>query len=312
MPPDDFTEAKQLIVHSLALGRALGDRAGETARAFIALAEISIPQGRFREAENAAREYIRLQRETDQRFGIMLGLKALGEALLWCGEYAETELSFYEMLAIADDMRAFYYQIYAHGCLSSAKAHQGEYGEARAHGELLLNLTRAQEVDWGIAVAMSFLARVALALDENAEARQLLEEGLPHKWEGGLPNQLTWVLPGITTLRQGQPLQARRHFHKALLEATETRDLTQLIEALPAIALFLADEGKRERAVELYALASRYPHVANSRWYEDVCGEHIAAVAATLAPEVVAAAQKRGRARDLWVTAEELAAALSE
>jgi hypothetical protein len=31
-----------------------------------------------------------------------------------------------------------------------------------------------------------------------------------------------------------------------------------------------------------------------------------AALAATLTPEVVAAAQKRGRARDLWATAEEL------
>ena len=60
------------------------------------------------------------------------------------------------------------------------------------------------------------------------------------------------------------------------------------------------------RAVELYALASRYPFVANSRWFEDVAGKHIAAVAATLPPEVVAAAQERGKARDLWATAEEM------
>jgi hypothetical protein len=67
-----------------------------------------------------------------------------------------------------------------------------------------------------------------------------------------------------------------------------------------------AVQGETERAVELYALASRYPHVAHSRWFEDVAGVHIAAVAAGLPPDAVAAAQERGRARDLWATVEEL------
>ena len=62
--------------------------------------------------------------------------------------------------------------------------------------------------------------------------------------------------------------------------------------------------------MELYALASRYPFVANSRWFEDVAGKHIAAVAATLPPEVVAAAQECGRARDLGATVAELLAEL--
>ncbi|MBN1933585.1 MAG: hypothetical protein JW934_02910, partial [Anaerolineae bacterium] len=66
------------------------------------------------------------------------------------------------------------------------------------------------------------------------------------------------------------------------------------------------DLGETERAVELYALASRYSVVANSRWFEDVAGKHIAAAAETLPPDVVAAAQERGRARDLWSTVEEV------
>jgi hypothetical protein len=61
-----------------------------------------------------------------------------------------------------------------------------------------------------------------------------------------------------------------------------------LMLALPAVALLLADQGEKEQAVELYTLASRYPFVANSRWFEDIAGKHIAAVAATLPPDVVA------------------------
>jgi hypothetical protein len=62
--------------------------------------------------------------------------------------------------------------------------------------------------------------------------------------------------------------------------------------------------------VELYALASRYPYVANSCWFEDVTGKHIAAIAAGLPPDVIVTAEERGRARDLWAMAEELLAEL--
>ena len=62
--------------------------------------------------------------------------------------------------------------------------------------------------------------------------------------------------------------------------------------------------------VELYALAASYPFVGKSRWFEDVAGKEIAAAAEGLPPEVVAAAQQHGRARDLWETAKELAVEL--
>ena len=72
------------------------------------------------------------------------------------------------------------------------------------------------------------------------------------------------------------------------------------------MALLLADRGEAERSVELYALASRYGYVANSRWFEDVFGRPIAAAAASLPPEVVAVAKERGRGRDLLATVNEL------
>jgi hypothetical protein len=78
------------------------------------------------------------------------------------------------------------------------------------------------------------------------------------------------------------------------------------------MALLYARRGQCARAIELYALASYYPFVPNSRMARDIVGRHIAAVAATLPPEVVAAAQERGRARDLWATMEELLEELEE
>ena len=93
----------------------------------------------------------------------------------------------------------------------------------------------------------------------------------------------------------------------------------ELMVALAGIALLLADEGEAplsrgqaERAVELYALASRYPSVANSRWFEDVVGRQIAAVAANLPPQVAVAARARGRGRDLEATVGELSVELGQ
>ena len=64
--------------------------------------------------------------------------------------------------------------------------------------------------------------------------------------------------------------------------------------------------------MELYALASHNPYVGNCRWFEDVAGNHIAAIAATLPTEVLIAAQARGKARDLRATAKELLEKLEE
>ena len=85
-----------------------------------------------------------------------------------------------------------------------------------------------------------------------------------------------------------------------------------LLWALPATALLLASEGEKERAVELYALASRYPLVAQSRWFADVVGKQIAAAAETLPAGRVAILQARGRTRDLEAAVTELLAELCE
>ena len=54
----------------------------------------------------------------------------------------------------------------------------------------------------------------------------------------------------------------------------------------------------------------RQTGVADSRWFKEIAGKHVVAAAAALPPDVVAAAQERGRARDLDATAQELLEAL--
>lgn len=69
------------------------------------------------------------------------------------------------------------------------------------------------------------------------------------------------------------------------------------------IALLLADDGRVEEAVELYAAVSSLGFIAKSRFRHDLVGAELAAVAAALPPEVVEAARARGSQADLWATA---------
>jgi hypothetical protein len=120
----------------------------------------------------------------------------------------------------------------------------------------------------------------------------------------------TLALLGYAARGLGQFAQARRYLCEALQIAAELEVFLPVMFALPAVALLWADWGKLEQAVELYGLASRYPFVANSRWFVDVVGRHITAVTASLPPDVVVAAQERGLKRDLQATAAKLLAEL--
>jgi len=90
------------------------------------------------------------------------------------------------------------------------------------------------------------------------------------------------------------------------LQANSSRVFFVVLNALPAAAQLAVAAGEIERAVELYALACRYPYVANSHFYADLVGEEAQQWASSLPAPIVAAARQRGRERDLWQTAAEL------
>jgi hypothetical protein len=99
---------------------------------------------------------------------------------------------------------------------------------------------------------------------------------------------------------------ARQYLCEALRMVAAIGAFEQAMFALAATALFLAERGQPEWAVELYATLSRYLPVAEGGWYKDFFGRHVAAAAAGLPPDAVAAAQARGQERDLEATLAEL------
>jgi hypothetical protein len=111
---------------------------------------------------------------------------------------------------------------------------------------------------------------------------------------------------GMAALGLGKRSLARQHLITELTEALETQTHARVKVALLGFALLYADEGKVEEAVRLHALVNRYPYVANSRWFADIAGDRLEAVAAELPATSAEQARQQGRNLDLWETAQSL------
>jgi hypothetical protein len=77
-----------------------------------------------------------------------------------------------------------------------------------------------------------------------------------------------------------------------------------VLATFDGIAMLLAGEGERERALELLTLAIHHP--ASMEVVRDIVASLVAELEVELPPDGVAAAQERGRARDLEATVAEL------
>jgi tetratricopeptide (TPR) repeat protein len=272
-------------------------------------------RGEARDAERLARDCLDVVQKLDAQVVHGIGLRILGQALVLSGKYTEAHSLLEESRAVFRTLgarrRLFYYAL---PILSKVKMDLGLYEEARVLAQMGLEGAREMRNPRAIGRTLCIVGSVALAERMPAEAQRWLQESVAAYREAGVRDELGWVLGclGYVSRALGQSDRARRHVCRALQIGSEIGAFFPSITALPAIALLLADQGEVERAVELYVLASRYPYVACSHWFEDVAGQQIAAIAATLPPEVIVAARERGRARDFEEAVKELLAELSE
>jgi predicted ATPase/DNA-binding SARP family transcriptional activator len=296
-------QAESLVRESLAIQQDLGDRREMAA----SLRVLGLITG---EGERLARESVAAFLAVGDRAHAAEALINSGYALAFLGKLHEAHAQLEESVTIYRDL--------GFGGSSSGAALAvlgwvdvllGRYGQARGRIHAALALAQEREYRFAVQISLYCAGLLAIAEGKYAQAQQLLQQSCS-VLVGSRCYYWALVLLGYAVRGLGQPEQAWRYLQKVLSRAD--RDSRAAMEALPLIALLLVDRGEAERAVELYALASRHPYVANARPFEDIAGRDIAAAARTLPPEVVEAAQARGRARDLEATVRELLAELEQ
>jgi tetratricopeptide (TPR) repeat protein len=299
-------EAREAMTQSVSLCRDMGDLVRESESVAELGAVVAQRQFRFQEAEDLIRQSLTLAPETN-RHGAAYGLASLCGVQLLTGQFVEAETTATQGIALWEDLGLRVWILRTSFALARARLHAGEYRAARDQAEAMVSLAR--EISWvrGVSYGKIVLGEVALARSAFAQSYQILQEsGTDLKQASADPwdvNPSAWLGLAARGLERGP--EAWRHLSTTLEWAGRNHQFYELMVALAGIALLLADEGEAERAVELYALASRYPLVANSIWFEEVIGREIAAVAAQLPPQAAQAARALGRAADLWQTAAE-------
>lgn len=301
----DHDEARRQLEQQRELSRSLGYLEGVLG-AIWWLGMVAFSQGLAEECDHWVREWSALLGEGGE--GRAGTLWMAGQAHLLSGRYAEAHAALEECAAIYRRSGGMVYLGRMEYVLAQAQLHLGQYDRARASAQEGSLLAHEQGGGWPEAGAWAVLGQVALAEGRREDALELLERAAT-VWRSE-PNR-SWLgeslaFAGHAVCRLGREAEARQYLAEALRLGLEVRSLLPLWAALPAVALLLADRGEAERATELYALAWGVPHIARSRWYEEVAGRELAAVAATLPPEVREAALARGRSRDPWASVEEL------
>jgi predicted ATPase len=307
----DYDQANQLQQESLAIRRSLGDQKGILS-ALCVLALNAMFQGRLDDVDHWQKEIQTLLPTLNDPLSIADGTFTIGRTLYFAGQFAESRAWLEQSLATYEEfglrMRARLINL---GWLSHAMIELGEYEQAFSNAHMALSLGREIGDRDTEAHELILLGKVELAREKYIESQDLLQQSLKIYQELGQQKEVgkVWGVLGRVAYGLDDIPQVLQYLAEALRFGLKIRVPGVLrLWAIPLIALLAADIGNYERAVELHTLTLQDPLALNSSLEKDVFGRHLSIVTASLSPEMVAAAQERGKALDLWETAAELLA----
>jgi DNA-binding SARP family transcriptional activator/predicted ATPase len=301
-----YCEAQELCERSLAIRRELGDQRG-MADAMLNLGVISWVQGQFDEANRLLRDSLGIFRALDDWNRVAHTIKSLGEVLVRRGQFVDGLTLMECSIDIFGDLGYSYGMSWIVPFLGEARLHLGHWAEGRADAQQGAVLAREIKHHWGVGFSLFVEGLAALTQGAGDQAQgactlamALFQESATVFQEIRHTENRGWVLGplGLAAYRAGETGLARQCVVEALQTGIELGAVMPVLYGLPSAALLLAGQGAVEQAVEVYACASRYEFVANSRWFEAMVGEPLAAAAARLPADRVRAAQERGLAQD--------------
>jgi tetratricopeptide (TPR) repeat protein len=302
-----FQEAEHYCWEALELWRILGDP-WWIIRTWHFFCLILINQGKIQAAHQIASESVQLYRSQGDQVMEAYSLSAFGNICWLTRQWEEANKAYEENIPHLQDLGDQTIAWEDTSYWSIIKMSLGQYEAARVRAQMSIELAnQAQDIK---VQGLNYytLGGVALAQERVDQASFFLEKASALFKHGCFFDEWSWVVGTwcLALSMSGQISRAQSQLLEALLTGLELHSYTSLSYALPAAALLLATTGKVERAVELCGLIDDKALCGKTQWFEDVAGKAIMDMASDLAPEVVEAASKRGKKRDLFVTAAEL------
>lgn len=246
------------------------------------------------------------------------------------GEYEEAEQCHRQSLAFFKAVGDQFGMVLALGGLGLAAWGQGGVGLNQAKQLMEESLALCREVGplEQISSRLIFLGDIAISMERYEEAQSYFEENLDLAKQFGFKAKVPWSLIGLSeaALGMGDFQAARDCLLEALASEAANIPPFSLGVLAKAWAMYLKKQAdwagatsgpealanleQKKQAVEILSLVMAHP--ATWQVHKDRVAPLLAELEAELPPEVFAAAQGRGKARDLWATAEELLEKLKE
>jgi len=263
--------------------------------------------GHLDEAEQLHRQALSLAQQLGDKASLIGYRRHLAYTLLWQGQFAEAQQLAQDSLALCQELGLRDNGVPMHFTLACVLLHSGRYQEAWQQAADGLPLSQEFGSRNYEASLHYVLGQWAFVAGTFTEAQAAFAE-CAHIFRELQQNNLGIPLAGVgyVAYRLGHFPQARGHLAEALAGTLAIKAYMPLVFALPAVALLLAATGNESRALEIWTLAKRQPLVEKSKWFADVAGRALEALAASLPPEVAEVARERGRTLELWETAEAL------
>ena len=308
-----FSDAIASYEYGLALFHSLGDPRG-VANALTGLGFLLYRVGRVGEGEKCVHEMIELFEELGDRGGIARSQLHFARVFFLQGRYIEITELFTSCNPLLKDLGLQYDRAHLLGLSSISYSHLGICEMAKLHAEELLLLS--EQIDYP-----RFFATAHVSLGMNAVINRDYNLACIHfqrfvdiEKKIGNPDERSAGIGclGGAYLKAGDLPSARQNLYEAMQVIIELKAIWGASWTLPWVALYLAKRGDVERAVEVYAIASNLPIVANSKWFEEVAEADIIAACVNLPNELIVAARERGKKADLFATAAELLEELKE
>jgi tetratricopeptide (TPR) repeat protein len=285
--------------------RKIGDQRG-IAVSLHALGWNLIPQGEYEAARRRLQESLALYRELGNRQGMADALGGLGYVTWVLGEFEAAKRIHQESYALS-------HEVGDQGGVALSLARWArdacglqEYEEAKQLYGQSLALFREIGNLAGMAMVLGDLSELATVLGQYTEARQLAHRSLAMDEQLRYPVQKAWASRVLgNAARELDDLRgAREYLRQALEIGMSVQAIAPALLTVVGIAALLMREGQKAKALELLALVLSHP--STWQWTKDRAAPLVAELKAALSPELFAAAQERGRARDLDTTVKEL------
>lgn len=299
-----YDEAKHLIQENLAIQETVGNQI-DIGNMYSTLGWISLTLGEFEEAERLAYKCTIHYRESADQASIAKGLRDLAGPKILLGRFADADQLLEESLALFSELGGGGDLVFTNILQGETKAHLGQYRQARAQQNIALQLAKRFEDRAGEGRACLWLGRIALAEGNISEAHRWLQRSTAILHDIGQKDQFGAALAslGHAEFVTGNPAEAFTLTRQALQMASEIGAFTPLLFAIPSAAVLEAKHGNNQRAGALYALAARFPFVADSRWFQDVYERSISDTVLDLRLEPTVAAHEQENAQALWAAA---------